>query len=196
MNNLSLHTDHQLLDLIQSGKIHVFTELYNRYWDKLFAVAYNRLQNIEESEECVQDVFCKFWAVRKDFKLKNQSLQNYLAHSVRNQVFTVLSRRYRAQQKNEQLGHQQDIEPLNPERSMMLKELEQQFNAAIDALPAQCKLVFTMRRREGLSVDEIAEKLNISPNTVKSHLKKANSDLRDNLDLFSLAVLISLVIYR
>ncbi len=196
MNDLSLHTDHQLLDMIQSGKMNVFTEIYNRYWDKLFAVAYNRLQNIEESEECVQDVFCKFWAVRNGFKLKNQSLQNYLAHSVRNQVFTVLGRRYRAQQKNVELGTPEDIEQLNPELTMILKELENQFNAAIEALPPQCKLVFILRRRQGLSIDEIADKLNISPNTVKSHLKKANRDLRDKLDLLSLIALISLVIHR
>lgn len=53
---------------------------------------------------------------------------------------------------------------------------------AIDALPARCREVFLLSKRDGLSNAEIAEELGVSPKTVENQMTKAFSRLRSLLD--------------
>lgn len=43
-----------------------FEEIYTRYWDKLYGVAYHQLGSKEETEQLVQEVFEKLWKRRFD----------------------------------------------------------------------------------------------------------------------------------
>ncbi|MDE5585840.1 MAG: sigma-70 family RNA polymerase sigma factor, partial [Muribaculaceae bacterium] len=52
---------------------------------------------------------------------------------------------------------------------------------AIDALPDKCREVFLLSKRDGLSNEEIAERMDISIKTVKNQMTKAFSRLRDTL---------------
>ena len=63
------HNDQELIQLMWNGDERILVEIYNRYWDKMLAVAFNRIGNQEEAEECVQDVLYKLWNLREDFFL-------------------------------------------------------------------------------------------------------------------------------
>ncbi|WP_159635017.1 RNA polymerase sigma factor [Sphingobacterium composti Ten et al. 2007 non Yoo et al. 2007] len=189
MNKLTSLSDQQLIEIWPKENDMVFAEIYNRYWDKLLAVAYNRLGDLFDAEECVQDVFCKFWGLRNKFELTSGNLNNYLSRSIRNQVFTVLYARNRQKQNDDKLPVVEDINIYTPEKHLIIQELNRQFDLAINALPTQCRIVFLLKREEGLSINEIAEKLDISANTVKSHLKKANRDIRNNTELLTIIVI-------
>lgn len=190
MEQYKVHGDQELVRLMQSGDERVLVEIYNRYWDKMLAVAFNRLGNQEEAEECVQDVLYKLWKLRNDFSLSKVELSNYLARAIRNQSFNILDQRYRARLKSSLYAPAADINNLSPERELILRELQQQIDNSINALPPQCRLVFKLSRQDGFSNKEIAEKLNLSENTVKSHLKKANRDIRGNMTLLSILAII------
>ncbi|HEY8935093.1 MAG TPA: sigma-70 family RNA polymerase sigma factor, partial [Cyclobacteriaceae bacterium] len=60
-------------------------------------------------------------------------------------------------------------------------ELEDKIREAVDALPPQCRAIFMMSRYEELRYPEIAEKLNISVNTIQNQICKALKILRENL---------------
>lgn len=192
MGQYKSYGDQELVQFMQNGDERVLTEIYDRYWDKMLAVAFNRLGNQEEAEECVQDVLYKLWKLRADFFLTKVELSNYLARAVRNQSFNMLDKRYRERLKSENYAPQKDINLLSPERQLMIRELQEQIDNSINALPPQCQIVFKLSRQEGLSNKEIAEKLNLSENTIKSHLKKANRDVQGNIEL--LTTLISVYI--
>ena len=177
------YSDQELVQMMRHGDERVLVEIYERYWEKMLAVAYNRLGNLEEAEECVQDVLHKFWKLRGDFSLSKVELSNYLARAIRNQAFNILTQRYRERIKSESYTPVEDINLLSPERQLIIRELQQQIDRSIDSLPPQCKIVFKLSRQQGLSNKEIAEKLNLSENTVKSHLKKANKDIQGNLGM-------------
>ncbi|MEZ0453664.1 RNA polymerase sigma-70 factor [Sphingobacterium thalpophilum] len=193
MLNYKNYSDHELLTLFNTSDERVLIEIYNRYWEKMLAVAFNRLGNLEEAEECVQDVLCKLWKLRSTFSLQNEKLSSYLARAVRNQTFNII---YQNRQKRQKLeGYHQDestIDLLSPERQLIIQELQQQIDRAIKNLPPQCQLVFVLNKNEGLTAKEIADKLNISENTVKSHLKKAKKDLGNNTEFLTLLVFFSL----
>lgn len=190
MGQYKSYGDQELVQLMQSGDERILIEIYNRYWEKMLAVAFNRLGNQEEAEECVQDVLYKLWKLRDDFLLAKVELSNYLARAIRNQSFNVLDRRYRERLKSENYTPGNDINLLSPERQLIIRELQQQIDNSIHALPPQCQLVFKLSREDGLSNKEIAEKLNLSENTIKSHLKKANRDIQNNMKLLTTLIFI------
>jgi RNA polymerase sigma-70 factor (family 1) len=185
MGQYKSYGDQELIQLMQDGDERVLIEIYDRYWDKMLAVAYNRLGNQEEAEECVQDVLYKLWKLRGDFFLAKVELANYLARAIRNQSFNILDRRYRERIKSKNYAPVKDINLLSPERQLIIRELQEQIDNSIKALPPQCQIVFKLSRQDGLSHKEIAEKLNLSENTIKSHLKKANKDIQGNMRLLS-----------
>ena len=189
MGQYKSYGDQELVQLMQNGDERVLIEIYSRYWDKMLAVAFNRLGNQEEAEECVQDVLFKLWKLRDDFSLAKVELSNYLARAIRNQSFNILDRRYRERLKSENYAPEKDINLLSPERQFIIREIQEQIDNSINALPPQCQLVFKLSRQEGLSNKEIAEKLNLSENTVKSHIKKANKDIQGDMGLLTLAFL-------
>ncbi|MNK02877.1 ECF RNA polymerase sigma factor SigE [compost metagenome] len=196
MTQYKLYGDQELVQLMQNSDERVLVEIYDRYWDKMLAVAFNRLGNQEEAEECVQDVLYKLWKLRHDFSLTKVMLANYLARAIRNQSFNMLDRRYRERIKSESYAPPEDINSLSPERELMIRELKQQIDNSINALPPQCRIVFKLSRQEGLSNKEIAEKLNLSEHTIKSHLKKANKDIQGNIELLITLIFIHMFFQR
>lgn len=190
MGHYKSYGDQELVQLMQSGDERVLIEIYNRYWDKMLAVAFNRLSNQEEAEECVQDVLYKLWKLRNDFFLDKIELSNYLARAVRNQSFNILDRRYRERMKSESYVPEEDINIFSPEHQLIMHELQEHINNSINSLPPQCQIVFKLSRQEGLSNKEIAEKLNLSENTVKSHIKKANRDIQNDIKLMNTLLVI------
>ena len=179
------YNDQELVEQMQHGDERVLVEIYNRYWEKILAVAFNRLGNLEEAEECVQDVLYKLWKLRHDFSLSKVELSNYLSRAVRNQSFNVLERRHRERLKSENYAPAEDLNLLSPERQLLIREMQQQIDNSINSLPPQCQIVFKLSRHEGLSNKEISKKLNLSENTIKSHLKKANKDIQGNIELLT-----------
>lgn len=62
-----------------------FDEIYERYWSKLYAYAYNRLRDKETCEEIIQEVFVSLWANRKTTKIES-SVSGYLYQAVKFQM--------------------------------------------------------------------------------------------------------------
>ncbi|WP_293939123.1 RNA polymerase sigma factor [Sphingobacterium sp. UBA5996] len=193
MLNYKKYSDYDLLTLFNTNDERVLIEIYDRYWDKMLAVAFNRLGNLEEAEECVQDVLCKLWKLRSTFSLQNEKLSSYLARAVRNQTFNIIYQNKQKRQKLAGYSPEEDvIDSISPERKLIIQELQQQIDNAIKNLPPQCQLVFVMNKNEGLTTKEIADKLNLSENTVKSHLKKAKKDLGNNTEFLTIIVFFSI----
>lgn len=179
------YSDNELVSRLRLGDEQAFATIYSRYWDKLFVVSAHRIGDQQDAEECVQDVFYKLWTLRESFVLENQDLGGYLAVAVRNQVFNRRLKRNRERLRAE--GYTPaDTLPPSPEQEFIVRELQKRIDQAIAKLPEQCRIVFELRQKEDLSNKQIAEKLGISENTVKYHLKKANRDIRNNLEMVTL----------
>lgn len=176
------YTDQELLERLRLSDEAALSEIYERYWDKLFVVSANRMGDGLEAEECVQDVFHKLWLMRETLSLERDDLGAYLAVAVRNQVFNRRLKLHRERLRAS--GYDPtDVGYPSPETELMARELEARIDSAIKRLPKQCRIVFEMRRKDGKTMKQIAEELHISENTVKYHLKKANRSLRQDLGM-------------
>lgn len=179
-------SDHQLVFLLKEGNQPAMTAIFERYWERLFAVALNRLDSQEEAEECVQDVFINLWRLRETLDLK-YSLYTYLSAAVRYRVLELLDARYR------QSKHAPDVLSYllennstvhSPESSLLEKELLSRVEAIVERLPEKCRIVYRLSREEGKSHKEISAELNISQKTVEAHLTKAIKDIKGNLHAY------------
>jgi RNA polymerase sigma-70 factor (ECF subfamily) len=90
-----------------------------------------------------------------------------------------------------------------PEQDIHFKETRDLVNKAVELLPAQQRMVFTLSRNEGLDHNQIAEKLGISKLTVKSHMTRALQTLRvflqehsDGELLYSLFIVSTIIIKK
>lgn len=86
--------DLNLLELLRQDDQKAFTCLYDRYWDSLLLVAFNRLELLHEAEECVQDVFVKLWKYRHGLQL-TYSLNTYLHAAIRYRVLDLMASKYK-----------------------------------------------------------------------------------------------------
>lgn len=159
-----------------------FTELYNRYWEKLFSIAFHRIGNEHDAEEIVQDVFYSIWRRRMSLQLQHQ-IATYLSVAIKYQIINRLAKE---QVRKKHLEHSLRIDESGinstdlwlSEKELMLK-LEQ----CVSKLPKRCRLVFELSRNEGKSTREIAKKLNIAEKTVEAHMTKALMTLRETLHI-------------
>lgn len=190
-------TDEALLDLIRVKNDRVaFSELYNRYWEKIFLMAVNALNSKEEAEECVQDIFCSIWNRRETLKLK-YSLYTYLAVAVKYRVINILDRAFHKRGPAQNLDcYENESYAPSAETLLLEKELFEKLENAIAQLPEKCRLVFKMSREELKTHKEIAAELNISPKTVNNHLTKALKDLSDKMSVSSVAFIIGGCLHR
>jgi len=174
------YTDQQLLDLIRTDDRGAFTELYNRYWDKTYAVALHRLDDEHEAEEVVQEVFLSIWQRRATLQLTH-TVATYLAVAVKYKVINHLAKQYRRQLQHDELTMTSPIVADSTADWLYEKELRQLLEKTISQLPEKCRIVFLLSRDENKTYAEIAAELNISQKTVEAHMSKALRELRETL---------------
>jgi RNA polymerase sigma-70 factor (family 1) len=176
------YTDQELLLLLKEGDGMAMTEIIARYWQRMLAVAINRLDNQEEAEECVQDVFVRFWQLREKLEIK-YTLYTYLSAAVRYRVYNLLDSQHRKQLHTQPLSAGMDISSgeFHADSNLLEKELLERIATYVDQLPEKCRIVYQMSREDGLSNEQIAAELKIAEKTVEAHLTKAVKNLKDNL---------------
>jgi len=175
-------TDSQLLELIRKDDRVAFTELYNRYWDKLFTVAMHRLNDEHEAEEVVQEVFLSLWQRRLTIELTH-SLNTYLSVAVKYRIINHLDKQFRKKQHIEHLTIHAPREHDSTSQWLLEKELRTQLEQSIGRLPEKCRIVFLLSREQNKTNAEIAAELNIAEKTVEAHMTKALSTLRQSLNI-------------
>ncbi len=170
MHLYSTYTDQQLLNLLHNDDQSAFTELYDRYWQRMFAMAFLRLERRDLAEDIVQDIFTRLW--QKRHKLSITALEPWLATAVKYQVIDLVHRRLKKELCTEQLPERP--ESTNP---LDIRFFEQQLAAEINTLPDKCRLVFLYRYQHGLSNRAIATELSISEKAVEKHITTARKRL-------------------
>ncbi|MBX3239344.1 MAG: RNA polymerase sigma-70 factor [Chitinophagaceae bacterium] len=186
MENLLQYEPKELLVLLKQDSSSAFTRIYNRYWKQLFAIAYNRLNEIETAEDIVHDVFSALWANRH--KVQIDTLENYLAAATKYMVLNRLRKLERERMYNTNL-HATPVVDISPESLLHYKRILEIVKQEVDNLPERCKLIFAYSRNEGMATKQIAQKLNISPKTVENQLSKAIKSIKAATRSFTISVL-------
>lgn len=167
--------DQSITALIAARDEAAFEQVFKQYYKNLHAYACSFLNDPDEAEERVQQVFFKIWERAEHLQFQG-SIAAYLYRAVHNECLNF--------QKHEKIKTAHRLHVVHRMQNEthtdkpMNKELEQQFREALNELPEQCRTVFQLSRFEELKYREIADRLDISVKTVENHMGKALKLLR------------------
>lgn len=189
MSLYQAYTDTELIAFMKGGDESAFSEIFDRYWPKMLMVAYNKIKDMDEAEEIVQDIFVSLWGRREELELVS-SLNNYLAVSVKYRVIKVLARRSVRQKYVDQTLHSFRVSDNTTEDWLNFEELHTRLERLVAALPETSRLVYQLSREAGYSHRQIAEELNITEKAVENRLRRTLQSLRMALNHFLFSFLL------
>jgi RNA polymerase sigma-70 factor (ECF subfamily) len=178
-----LFTDVELTKLLVSGDHKAFIEIYNRFQALLYVYACKITKDREEAEDIVQEVFIYLWDKRSTIILKS-NISSYLYSAVRYKFFNLLDHKKIRTDYTKSFQNFLDAGEYITDNYIREKEFSQLIEKEISALPDKMREIFELSRRQNLSRQEIAEKLNISEKTVKNQISNALKILRGKLGFF------------
>jgi len=185
MDTIKTLSDAELVDLLKSGDQLAYTEIYDRYILILLNHAYNKTRDREEAKDIVHEVFTTLWARRENFNCQS-NLSGYLYAAVRN---NILNQVVHNDVKGKYLASIAQF--INNNNSQIITDhlvREHQLSSIIEKeiaeLPPKMREVFELSRKQHFSHKQIAEKLDISEQTVSKHVTNALRILRVRLGIF------------
>nr|WP_068890031.1 sigma-70 family RNA polymerase sigma factor [Pedobacter panaciterrae] len=169
-------SDSQLLHYISQDNVMAFEVLFERHWDKLYRIALSRVQDTDDAQDILQEVFISIWNRRNSIIIKT-SLEGYLIGALKFAVITHLrSQKVKQDQLTEAIQRMNIMENAIHDLSDYFL-LEKTLEDAINSMPLMLKQVYLLRS-DNLSVKEIADKLGLADQTVKNYIAEVLRRLR------------------
>jgi RNA polymerase sigma-70 factor (ECF subfamily) len=169
-----------LLERLKAGEEEAFNEIYNSYAPSLTSFAAARLTSLDEANDIIHDLFIHLWQERENITI-TISLRAFLFAAIRYRIIDHIRKNSSRKKYAEQIAKMPVHAQEETENKIFEKELREKLDNAINQLSPRTKEVFKLSRFEHLSVKEIAEKMDVSEQTVKNQLTTALAQLRSLL---------------
>jgi len=178
----SSKTNRELLLLLRNGDHVAFYNIYERYCKKLYSFVLRYIKQKSDAEEIVQEVFVKIWEARNRIDVYS-SFDSFLFTIAYNSTMSVFRRRITEQKYVEYLKSLQQVEN-SPDFTddIHFREINEKVQKLLNNLTPRQKEIYLLSRMEGLTHEEIAEKLGISALTVKKHIANTLSFLKSHIE--------------
>ena len=132
------------------------------------------------AKDATQQIFLKLWELRHSISIEI-SIKNYLFTMTRNHILNEIRNNTSAMEKNYQIAQETSEFEEDITSRMEEDEVSKELYSCISSLPEQKRLVCLYKIRDGLSNQEIADKIGITIPTVKSHYTQAIKILRNKM---------------
>jgi RNA polymerase sigma-70 factor (family 1) len=177
VKTLPLTNENELLARITEGDQQAFGVIFHHYRRKIYSYAFHLSGDSAQADELVQEVFLKVW-LHRDKLPHILRFDNYLFTIARNQVFDMLKKLAKESEFRRQMAGLLNPNANSGEDRLVSRETELRLQRALDQLPPRQRLIFILSRHQGMKHEEIADQLQISRHTVKTHLVQALKTLR------------------
>lgn len=174
--------DKQLMQMIRDGNADALQNLMERYWGRLLRYAARMLSSGDEAEDVAQEVFVRVWEHRSRWT-PSGSVQGYLYRIARNEVL-LRARHQDVRSRSHHEIQRRAGRVTTPFEATVHQELHAALEEAIQALPKRRREAFLLVRLHGLSLNEAADILGVSRQTVANHVYLAITDLKSLLHSF------------
>jgi RNA polymerase sigma-70 factor (ECF subfamily) len=167
----NLLNDDQLVELLKKDNKCAFEEIYNRYWYKLYGIAYHQTGTKEEAEELVHDLFESIWLKRHQSIIRH--LSAYLVVSIRHLTTNYIKSQINHRKFQEYFILHEIHETFSTEEIVDFKDLSFAIDEVMKKLPEKTCTIFKLSRFGNYSVKEISARLSLSEKTVEYHITKS-----------------------
>jgi len=161
-----------LISKLKSGDERAFNKIYEIFHARVYNFSLKLLPNAEEAAEILQRVFVALWEQRNQID-PAKPIGAYLFSIAKYMVYAEFKQLvYRKAALEDLAGKSTVLRELTKDE-VLYNELVHVLKTIIDRLPEKRKEIFTLSRFEGLSYKEIADRLDISENTVDTQIRRA-----------------------
>jgi len=182
---LQQYSDLEIIQKINDGDVKLFEILIRRYNPFLYKIGRTYRYNHQDTEDLMQDAYVNTFFSLKKFEHRS-SFKTWITRIMLNLCY---QRKHKLSFKNEITGDDIQNEKsnimfhqsTNNEKITVNKELGRVLENAIQQIPEDYRIVFSLRELNGLSVAETAEALNISESNVKVRLNRAKTMLQKEI---------------
>ena len=160
-----------------------YKHLFYYFHPLLRRFATNMLHNNEVAEEIVSDVLLKVWTMREGLALI-EDLKLYLFKATKNACLNYLnSATYKNSLKTYGTEQHEELS-IAPDAEYLQTEMQQVILKTVEQLPPKCQLVFKLIKENGLTHRQVGQLLEISQNTIETHIRLALKKLKLVLDQY------------
>ena len=188
-----LLADEVLLKFLIISDELAFQEIYQRYWRQLYYAALSKINNKEVAEDIIQTVFTGLWEKREQHSIKNISA--YLGTSVKYQVINYIKSGISKKAHLSNISESRKTEENKNELALLVKELNEAIDKAINRLPQKTQTIFRLSRFERHSNKQISRMMDVSEKAVEYHITQSLRALRLYLKSFMLVNLLLVVLF-
>lgn len=186
-----LKNDFDLIRNAQKGDMAAFEELVYKYDRHVLNIAKSFRNNEEDAKDIYQEVFMRVFRGLKNFQFKSE-FSTWLFRITTNVCISYQERKkhHTHESIDKEIGHDEDTtitlaENLpGDDKSDNLSigsDISKYLNKALETLPAQQKMVFTLKYYQEYKIREIAEMMQCTEGTVKRYLYTATNKMREKL---------------
>lgn len=173
--------DKMCISQLKEGSEQAFSELYMRFSNKLYGFALAQTKNTSLAEDIVQETFMKLWNTREQLDcygnvhaLLFTIARNLIIDSFRKQIAKIDFEDYQKAAKeispwpspHDQIEYQESIDRLQQSKKLLSKR--------------ECQ-IYEMSKEQHIPIQEIADSLNLSSQTVKNYLSSSLKLLRKKM---------------
>lgn len=174
---------HHLIEQAKRGHYEAFERLVEEYRLSTYHLAYQCCGNRDDALDICQEVFVKLFQNLKSYKAEYK-FENWLYRIVHNAAIDFHRRGSRHQKQSlDGLAEESHFEPAGdeatPDRRMTQNELAELFRTVAAELPPNQRLVFVLKDLEGKPSLEVAEIIEATEATVRSHLHAARKKIKE-----------------
>lgn len=166
---------------LHDGNYDAFDCIYAMYAPRLLAYCRKMVGREEEAEDLVQEVFVALWRNRENIK-NEVTLQPLLFTALRNRIINLWKARINSKAYSDYVEFMNERQATSGTPRIEYSEFEQVVLRCIASLPKTQSKVIRLSKFENLSNEEIADRLNLSQQTVKNALSVGLKTLRIMLD--------------
>lgn len=152
-----------------------FKERFQAYYPRLCHIAYSYVNDQDDSEDIVQELFINVWNKGKD-DLPEKEFLLYMSTAVRNSSISFLRRKQYMTVPIE--AYITEADSLSGEEHEDILHPQDVLEEALSLLPPRCKEIFLMSKLRNMKYSEIAKELNLSEKTIENQMTKAFKLLR------------------
>lgn len=182
-------SDSHIMSLAVTNKSRAVEIAFDQYWELLFQHAYRKVQSEDMAKDLVQEVFIVMWE-NVEKLAADSAILPYLYGILRNKILIQYRKdevrlRYAVQ-------HSGTEEKMSPSAHQLLlsKELQHIITDEVQKMPSKMQLIYRLKKEENCTIREIAEKLELSEQTVKNQLQNASGRLKLRLSNYDPSLLI------